>query len=379
MKRWIGRAVAVGLAGVLAGCAAGPAAERGAAGLRFIGEQRIPLKTRFAGTTVGGLSGIDYDAARGDWVLASDDRSGHEPARFYRARLHFTARSFEAVELTAVQFFRQPDGSTYPGVKQQKAQGGVVADIESLRVDPHDGTIWYTSEGDRGLGHDPFVRQADANGAMRGELPLPAILRAWPDRERGVRNNLNLEGLSLAPGGASLWLALEAPLYEDGEPPTPEHGAFARITQLDRAGRMLGQFAYPIDAIPAAPGEGKPADNGISEIVTTGPRTLLVLERAAVQGNDGRYRNYIRLYEADLTHASDVAAMPALAGAPIRPAAKRLVLDFATLGLPVLDNVEGFAIGPRLPNGHATIVFVTDDNFSKSQVTQLLLFELLPP
>lgn len=374
MKSWL---AAVGVAWVLAGCAAVPAGE-GVAALRFIGEQRIPLKARFEGTTVGGLSGIDYDAARGDWILASDDRSALEPARYYRAALHFTAHSFDAVALTGVHFFRQPDGTTYPNVRQHEVAGGVVADIESARVDPRDGAIWYASEGDRRLGLDPFVRRAAADGAWRGELPLPAMLRAHADREQGVRNNLNLEGLSFAPDGDSVWLALEAPLYEDGEPPTPAHGAPARITQLDRQGRVLGQFAYPLDAIPAAPGDGKPADNGISEIAATGPHTLLVLERSAVQGADGRYRNYIRLYEADLRGATDTRAIPALAGARFQPAAKRLVLDFTTLGLPVLDNVEGFAFGPRLPNGHATMVFVSDDNFSKSQVTQLLLFEVLP-
>ncbi|WP_307720797.1 esterase-like activity of phytase family protein [Pseudoduganella lutea] len=365
----------------LAGCAAGEVvpAGRDVAALRFIGEQRIAWKAQFQGTTIGGLSGIDYDAANGSWILASDDRSATNPARFYRATLRFTPSSFDAVELTAVRYFRQGDGSTYP-VEHERAQaGGVVADIESARIDPRDGTIWYTSEGDGRLGLDPFLRQADAAGLLRAELPLPASLREWPGHERGVRNNLNLEGLSFAPDGASLWLALEAPLVEDGLPPTLDHGAPARITHLDRAGKVLAQYAYPIGAIPARPGNGMAADTGISEILATGPRTLLVLERSAVQGDEGRYRNHIRLYEADLRQASDIRGVPALAGATFAPAAKRLVLDFAALGLPMLDNVEGFAFGPPLPNGHATLVFVTDDNFSKRQVTQLLLFEVLPP
>ncbi len=365
----------------LAGCAPVPYAGQGAQGiaaLRFIGEQRIALKAQFQGTTVGGLSGIDYDAAAGDWILVGDDRSAIDPARYYRARLRFTPASFDAVTLTGVHFFRQGDGSTYPDVGRHAGSGGVVADIEAVRVDPRDGTLWHASEGDRRLGLDPFVRQAGGDGTLRAELPLPAMFRAWPDRERGVRNNLGFEGLSFAPDGASLWLALEAPLYEDSEPPTPEHGAMVRITQLDRAGRVLGQYAYPVDPIPTAPGEGMRADNGISEIVATGAQMLLVLERAAVQGADGRYRNHVRLYEADFRGATDTAALPALAGAAFRPGTKRLVLDFAAPGLPVPDNLEGFAFGPRLPNGHATLVFVSDDNFSKTQVTQLLLFEVLP-
>jgi hypothetical protein len=380
MKSLIMRAAALGLAGWLAGCAAlAPVAGTEVGALRFIGEQRIPLKARFGGTTVGGLSGIDYDAAAGNWILASDDRSAIDPARFYRATLRFTASSFDAVELTGVTILRQQDGTPYPGARQRESAGGVVADIESARIDPRDGTIGYTSEGDGRIGLDPFVRRAGADGILRAELPLPAMFREWPGHERGVRNNLNLEGLSLAPDGSGLWLALEAPLVEDGPLPTPERGALVRLTHLDRGGRLLCLHAYPLDPIPAAPGEGRFADNGISEIVATGPHTLLVLERSAVQGDDGRYRNYVRLYEADLRHASDVGAVPALGGAPVTPDTKRLVLDFATLGLPVLDNLEGFSFGPALPNGHATLVFVSDDNFSRSQVTQLLLFEVLPP
>jgi hypothetical protein len=31
-----------------------------------------------------------------------------------------------------------------------------------------------------------------------------------------------------------------------------------------------------------------------------------------------------------------------------------------------------------LANGHASLVLISDDNFGKDQVTQLLLFELIP-
>jgi hypothetical protein len=48
------------------------------------------------------------------------------------------------------------------------------------------------------------------------------------------------------------------------------------------------------------------------------------------------------------------------------------------LKLPRVDNLEGISLGPVLPNGHASLVLVSDDNFGKDQVTQLLLFELIP-
>ena len=372
MKRFTTLAAAL----VLCGCATQPSDVGHRVGtLRPIGEQRIAYRQAYAGTQVGGLSGIDYDRKKDSWVIVSDDRSALQPARFYDARLRLGGNGFAGIDFTAVHYLRQDDGSTYPAF----GQGGTVLDLESIRVDPLDGTIWFTSEGDVRLGLDPVVRHARADGTALGELPLPPMFHiARDDDTSGARNNLNLEGLCFAPDGASLWLALEAPLVEDGPVPTPAAGALTRITQLDRAGRVLGQYAYPIDPIPAAPGAGKAAENGVSEILASGAHTLLVLERAAVQGDDGKYRNHVRIYEMDVRGATDVARLPALRGAAVTPARKRLVLDLNALALPLLDNIEGLAWGPPLPNGHATLVLVSDDNFSKTQVTQLLAFEVLP-
>ncbi|MDB5845384.1 MAG: hypothetical protein JWP79_2694, partial [Polaromonas sp.] len=43
-----------------------------------------------------------------------------------------------------------------------------------------------------------------------------------------------------------------------------------------------------------------------------------------------------------------------------------------------IDNIEGMAWGPRLPNGHRTLVLVADNNFADNQMTQLMAFEVLP-
>jgi hypothetical protein len=359
---------------LLAGCAAEPGAgtEYSVASLRFIGEQRIPLKLEVEGTTAGGFSGIDYDPASQTWFIESDDRSNINSARFYTAKLDYDASAFRSVTLTGVRFFRQADGSVYPG----PAKGGDVPDIETIRVDPLDGSIWYASEGDRRYGLNPWLRHATREGALLGEMPLPENFKVWKDAERGSRNNLSLEGLTFAPDGKSLWLSLEAPLYEDGPEPTPLHGAVTRITRFARDGKVLGQYGYQIDAIPAAPAPGKAADNGVSEILAVNSHELLVLERAAAQGADGLYTNYVRVYAMDIEGATDVQGLSALAGASFTPARKRLVLDLNTLGLPALDNVEGISWGPLLANGRRSLVLISDDNFGKNQVTQLLLFEV---
>ena len=67
--------------------------------LRFLGEQRVPNDLMVDGTLVGGLSGIDYDPVTGEWVIISDDRSEHGPARFYTAALEIGEAGFSSVEI----------------------------------------------------------------------------------------------------------------------------------------------------------------------------------------------------------------------------------------------------------------------------------------
>ncbi|WP_343731948.1 esterase-like activity of phytase family protein [Duganella sp.] len=347
-------------------------------GLRFIGEQRLPWRLQFNGTMVGGLSGIDYDAARDEWVMISDDRSQFNPARYYRARLAYDAQSFQSVQLTGVSTFLQPDGTPYPSREESKRSNGVVPDLETLRVDPHDGSIWYGSEGDVALSLDPFIRRAAPDGRYQYTLPLPPLFTVSKEHTSGPRNNQSFEGFSFTPDGRTLWVALEGPMYQDGPEPTPTQGAVNRITHFARDGKVLGQYAYPLEAIPAAPGKGKYADNGISEILSLSETRMLVMERSGVQADDGSYKDYVRIYEIDTAGASDVQHLATLKGAGYQLVKKRLVLDIGDLKLPIVDNLEGMAFGPRLANGHASLVLISDDNFSKTQVTQLLLFDVLP-
>ena len=347
------------------------------ASLRLIGEQRIPLNHAFKGTTVGGLSGIDYDPTTNTWVAESDDRSEINPARFYRLRLHYDLSGFHKVELADVHFFRQADGSNYPGPKEFSERGGEVPDIESIRVDPLDGSIWYASEGVRRFGLGPFVKQARRDGSYLATFPTGAHFKIDTTRQWGPRDNLAFEGLSFSPDGRYLWLGMEAPLYQDGELPTTKAGALVRISKYERSGEMLAQYAYPVDAIVKEPA-GRYADNGLSEILAVDEHRLLVLERSGVQDKEGIFHFYIRIYEMDVSQASDIKSLDSLAGAKFIAAKKRLILNLNETDLTKVDNLEGMAWGPKLANGHDSLVLISDDNFHPSQVTQLLVFEVLP-
>src|SRR5262249_22920700 len=105
----------------------------------------------------------------------------------------------------------------------------------------------------------------------------------------------------------------------------------------------------------------------------------LVLERSGVEGADGIWKLYIRIYEIDTTGATDIAALESLAGASFTPVSKRLVIDLAkTPGLGTIDNIEGISRGPTLPDANRSRVLVSDNNFNPVQITQFLAFEVLP-
>src|SRR5690606_39715627 len=91
--------------------------------------------------------------------------------------------------------------------------------------------------------------------------------------------------------------------------------------------------------------------------------------------------NVVRVYRVNLRGATDVSGIEPLASVSgISPVSKRLVLDLASVTnlppelTPLLDNFEGMAFGPRLPDRRGTLILVSDDNFNPTQRTWLLRF-----
>jgi hypothetical protein len=338
--------------------------------LRLIGEATLAHRMKFKETTVGGLSGIDYDAARDLWVAISDDRSALQPARFYTLDLQLSPGQLE-VRMKDVRFLLQADGSRFPN----RRQGGDVPDAEAIRLLPSGNLLW-TTEGDGAAGLAPRLREAALDGRHLREFELPAMLRFGGASGTGPRDNLTLEGLALTPDARGAWAAMEGPLLQDGPEPTVEApGGPCRFTLFDVAsGRARRQIAYLPDAIPAAPiPRGAEADNGISEVLMVDDSRMLVLERAFIMGRGVS----LRLYEIDVREGSDTLEMPRLTAGSYRAARKTLVADLAQLGLSRLDNTEGMCWGPRVPGRGRTLVFVSDDNFNPLQVTQFAACEFL--
>jgi hypothetical protein len=347
--------------------------------LDWIGETIIPNDAKFADTLIGGLSGIDYDPQRNLWVMISDDRSDHAPARAYMGHLPITRDYIGPFQFERLVQLKQPDGSLYPSKNDyQEHTRDAVPDFESIRFNPNNQFLRYTSEGDRQLGLNPFIRNATHSGDYLGALPLPKAFKIDPQHPTfGFYNNLALEGSSFTPDGRHYFVAMEAPLQQDGRVPSLTQGADSRVIEYNRHGKIIAQYVYPIDPLPAEPGPGKHADNGVSEILAINKRHLLVLERAGIQDAEGNYHNYIRIYQTDLRGATNVNGQNKLVPGHYQPMHKRLLLNLNTLKLPLLDNVEGMCFGPELANGRRTLVLISDNNFNQHEITQILAFEVI--
>lgn len=337
--------------------------------LQLIGAMDLPKDLSIDGAPLGGISGVDYDRNAGEWLMISDDRSDKAPARFFVGRLDYDVHGVRALTLTRQVPLRREDGSTFPGAA---SVSGERADAEALRIDPRTGDLVWSSEGDAPRGFDPMIRRMDRRGRSTGTVPSPPAFRFDSARAEGARPNQTFEGLSFSPDGRWLWLAMEGPVIQDGPASSVAQGGLARLTRLDRAGRVSAQYAYRLDPIQAAP--ARRGDNGISEILAVDDRRLLVLERSGVEDAQGRFAFHCRLYLVDITGAENVADRASLAGPAPRVLAKRLMVNFdRVLGGAV--NLEAMAWGENIA-GRRTLVLMADDNFSADQVQRVLVFTL---
>jgi hypothetical protein len=338
----------------------------------LIGIAVIPSGAEVDGLQIGGLSGLDYNPVSRDWFLISDDRSDHGPARLWRARIAFDRDQPPRIGGLHPVFLHREDGALFP----VPGTGGEASDAESIRIAPGGQSLIWSSEGDAKDGFGTSVRRAGLDGAPLGKLALPASFANDPQHRTGPRINLAIEGMGFASKGRQLWIGLEAPLYQDGPLASAAQGALVRFTQLGwPSGRMLGQFAYPVEPIGPVP-QGKLADNGVSEVLPLDARHLLVLERSGIEVGTMDFRYRSRVYCAVTDGASDVSRINSLRGGGFGAMRKTLAIDLSALPIPAVDNVEGMALGPVLPNGHASLVFVTDNNFAANHPTQLIALEI---
>jgi hypothetical protein len=367
-----------------------------AAGLEYIGQQIVPSGAVYAGTTVGGLSGLDRIGNGSRFYAISDDRSSSpaNAARFYELSLDLaqfvrSATPGQAgVSFQAVTTIQTPAGAPF-GLNQ--------VDPESLRIDPRSGNLVWSNEGQRSAAglQNPTVREMTTGGVHVRDFAVPTRYNpaGLGAADAGIRNNLAFESLTFSPDGRTLYTATENALVQDGPAATTAGGSPARILAFDAAsGASTGEWIYPVSpvALPPNPAGGF-ATNGLVELLALGDRQFIAVERsfsagAATPGvgpNGLPTGNTIRLYLVDARQATDVSALDSIAGQPVVAAQKTLLLDLSTLkhddgSALATDNIEGIAWGPEW-NGKPTLILVSDNNFSGAQFTQFIALAVTAP
>jgi 3-phytase/alkaline phosphatase D len=334
-------------------------------GLSFLGEVTFPTGTLFDGTTVGGLSGLTYDAADDVFYAISDDRSQINPARFYELEIDLADGALDDgdIQFTGVTTITDAGGNSFPTFS---------LDPEGIAL-TRQGTLIIASEGDTSRSIDPFINIFDLSGKQIGTLPVPQKFLVSDGDANGVRNNLAFESLTISPNGRYLYTATENALSQDGPVATADEGSPSRIVVYDlETGLVVHEFIYETDPVAAPPAPGAFATNGLVELFALDDSgTLLALERSFTAG----VGNSVKLYEVLTQGATDVKGFDGVDGFDIdQTAQKRLLLDLSDLGL-TLDNLEALSFGPMV-DGKPTLIIASDNNFSATQFTQFLAFSL---
>ena len=253
--------------------------------IRFINEFVLPNALSYKGTTVGGLSGIDYDPNKDVYYMISDDPSSRGPARFYTAKIPISKNGIDSVEIVEVTILKNSQGQSYPDITKDRTHS---ADLEAMRYDPTRDEMVWSSEGQRVIKEgkkelqDPAVTIIGRNGFFKDSFELPANMHIQ-EEEKGPRHNSVFEGVAFDKNYRNVFVSLEDALYEDG--PRAGSGkdstAWVRILKFDRkTKKQIAQYAYEVDPVPyPANPPGAFKINGISDILSIDNDKFLVIAR----------------------------------------------------------------------------------------------------
>ncbi|MCH2596673.1 MAG: esterase-like activity of phytase family protein [Pirellulales bacterium] len=218
----------------------------------------------------------------------------------------------------------------------------------------------------------PGVREYDfSTGSQLQSVSIPSVFTAQK------RPNKGFESLARNSAGTKMWTANEEALLVDGPTASPTQSTLVRILEFDVNGSSLtssGQFAYEVDPVHDS---GFSNARGLSELVSLPDGTLIALERSLAALTTTSLQASV--YEIDFSAATDVSQAPfdqGLDGEEIIKVGKE-ELWAGEVGATGGENLEGLALGPRLPNGNWLLLGVVDSGDPISSNT-IVSFELAP-
>lgn len=184
-------------------------------------------------------------------------------------------------------------------------------------------------------------------------LPIPGKFLYTVDNGNAVRNNLAFESLRATPNRKYLYTATENALQNDGPIASLAEGSSSRFLEFDADRKQpMREFVYVVDPIPndSVP-PGRFADNSLVDLqVLDNCGTFLAMERSYASG----FGNTVVLFETTTKGTTDVSGDTVLDS--YKTMTKRFIADFELDLGETPDNLEGLAIGPRLPDGRMLLI-----------------------
>jgi hypothetical protein len=316
---------------------------------QFLGFSDALDKTTFDGQPVAGLSAISVTGPHS--ALALVDNVGTTPARVFDLKL--TSKPTSA-KVDGMTILRRPDGTPYNGGD---------FDGEGLVVERGDRTILATSE------REPSIRRFRlSDGKELASLPVPSRFQVAPAGE--AISNQTFESLTVSADGLSLFAGMEGPLAPDG---TDANGSTRN--RIIRYFGLPGHGYQPIAQYAYMPDPGL----ALVELAWVSPTELVSMERTFTAG----VGNTIRVFTVSLRGAKDVSKVQSLADVSSKVfLQKKPLFDLVNCPPssavakqpqpnPLLDNVEGLALGGYLPGGRRQLYLMSDDNNGATQITRL--------
>tara|TARA_R110000868_G_scaffold103710_2_gene285422 strand:- start:11166 stop:12224 length:1059 start_codon:yes stop_codon:yes gene_type:complete len=328
-------------------------------GLRFVAVHEIQSSTTFENAPLGGISGLT-ELTDDEYMAIIDDRSEYAPARMVKFKITFEDQKLIALPLKT--FSLSKNGKPF-----------ALNEIDSEAIVSLDDQLIIASEGSyRGnTRFKPFISSFNQAGAYVSDYKFNHdryIPEDQGDMTKGVRSNLGFESLSLSPSGKLLFTVNEAALRQDAEDDYHSHNIVRLMSMEIGSDSFTKEYAIKLDHVQEA---GHTGENGVSDILALSDTEVLILERSWISKLK---KQNVKIYKVTLDDSARVESIDSLK-AHDKVLTKKLVFDFSTLDIKI-DNLEALTFGPLI-DGKKSLIVASDNNFSKYQITQFLLFEIL--
>ena len=336
--------------------------------IEFIGQATLPTGLIFQKTEIGGLSGITYDAKNNLYYAISDDRGQKATPRFYTFTIDLSKGKLTNNDVIPVGVTNLLNTSNQPFPLN-------TTDTEGIAITNQD-TIFVSSEGDVDKLINPFIKEfALASGKTISTLPIPDKFLPDSQKQKGIRNNLAFESLTITPNQKFLFTATENALIQDGPAAKSGVGTSSRILEYNLLTKQPErEFLYQTEPVtPLFNPTGKFASGLPDLLALNNQGNFLSIERSFTG-----LGFTVSLFEISLENATYIHNFDSIAKVypdKIKPVEKKLLLDLRTLDVS-LDNIEGLTLGAKLPDGQPSLILISDNNFNGLQQTQILAFKL---